>query len=215
MDLVTTVLRQLLAAGVLILMLAFIYYVGPDFKNRQSYPWISPGAVLAVLLWLATSGLFGIYVNTFGNLTTSGSVYGSLGGAILFMLWLQLSMLALLAGAEVNQVLQLRANQRHAAAEIAGFGGEPAPVATTAGPVGRDVDPVTASLVGPAGDTASTVETDAAPVSARADSDQRGAASPGHPRNAELPLRGLAASAFGVASGLLGLIGLLRHRRRE
>lgn len=212
-DLVSTILRQLLTAGVLMLLFAFIYFVGPDFKERQPYPWISPGAVLGVVLWLAASGLFSVYLNMFGSYTGSGSVYGSLGGAILFMLWLQLSMLALLAGAEVNQVLQLRADKRHAAAEIAGFGGEPAPVATTTGPVGRDVGTATAQL---ARDTADLgIGAAAGQVPDRAGSERGGDAPIEDERQRDLPVGGLAASAFGVASGLLGLIGLLRHRRRE
>jgi len=202
-DFIATVLRQLLAAAVLMLLFAFIYWAGPDFRERQPYPWISPGAVLGVVLWLASSGLFSVYLSLFaGNYTGSRSVYGSLGGAIVFMLWLQVSMLALLAGAEVNQVLQLRAGQRSSTAEMAGFGGEPAPVATAAGPVGRDVDE--APQPPPASDPAAGSPRDRpADAPARDDDASHG-----------LPVGGIAASAFGVMSGLLGLIGLLRHRRR-
>jgi membrane protein len=124
-DLVVTISRVLLAGVVLMLLFAFIYWLGPASRERQVYPWISPGAVLGVILWLVTSGLFGFYVNTFGRYTGPASIYGSLGNAIVFMLWLQLSILALLLGAEVNQVLQLRASMRTSTAEIAGFGGAP------------------------------------------------------------------------------------------
>jgi hypothetical protein len=186
---------------VLMLLFAFIYWVGPNFRQRQPYPWISPGAVLGVVLWLAASGLFGVYVSLFaGNYTGSRSVYGSLGGAIVFMLWLQVSMLALLAGAEVNQVLQLRAGQRSSTAEMAGFGGEPAPVVTTTGPLGMEVDEAPSPPL--------------APAPRRADSD-RTAEAPDEQSSHGMAVGGLAASAFGVLSGLLGLIGLLRHRRRE
>jgi membrane protein len=206
-DFIATVLRQLLAAGVLMLLFAFIYWVGPNFRQRQPYPWISPGAVLGVVLWLAASGLFGVYVSQFaGNYTGSRSVYGSLGGAIVFMLWLQVSMLALLAGAEVNQVLQLRAGQRSSTAEMAGFGGEPAPFVNTTGPLGMEVGMEVDEAPSPP----------LAPPPRRADSDRTAEAPAPDERSSHgMPVGGLAASAFGVLSGLLGLIGLLRHRRRE
>ena len=121
-----TIGRYVLSAVAGMLLFAFIYWVGPDYDHRPPYPWISPGAVLAVVTWMITSALFGLYSSTFGNFDAS-SVYGPLGSAILFMLWLQSSMFVLLLGAEINQVLQLRASNRISAAEVAGFGGEPAP----------------------------------------------------------------------------------------
>lgn len=139
-DLVATVGRYVLSAGALMLLFAFIYWVGPDYDRRPSYPWISPGAVLGVVTWMLASVLFGVYSGRFASFAAS-SVYGPLGGAIFFMVWLQLSMFALLLGAEVNQVLLLRASNRSSAAEVAGFGGEPA--APTPGapgsPAGGDV----------------------------------------------------------------------------
>jgi membrane protein len=229
-DVVVDVLRNLLAAGVLMLLFAFIYWAGPDFRERQPYPWISPGAVLGVVLWLTASGLFSLYVSTFGSFTGSDSVYGSLGNAIVFMLWLQLSMLALLAGAEVNQVLQLRATKRTSTAEIAGFGGEPAPpVAATTGSVdGGTVPPGApppATPVAPEGvgarvtndrpgDNGSVPEQDRARAD-RAVNGRRGDAREGDEQSGGWPAGGIAASAFAVISGLLGLIGLLRNRRRE
>jgi membrane protein len=229
-DLVVTVLRNLLAAGVLMLLFAFIYWVGPDFRERQPYPWMSPGAVLGVVLWLIASGLFSFYVSTFGSYTDSGSVYGSLGNAIVFMLWLQMSMLALLAGAEVNQVLQLRATKRTSAAEVAGFGGEPAPpvTATTGSVDGGAVPPaappppahsapMSMSAAGArdrTGDNGSASQQDRAAPD-RAANGRRRDAREGDEQSSGLPAGGIAASAFAVVSGLLGLIGLLRNRRRE
>jgi membrane protein len=227
---VVSVLRNLLAAGVLMLLFAFIYWAGPDFGERQPYPWMSPGAVLGVVLWLTASGLFSLYVNTFGSYTDSGSVYGSLGNAIVFMLWLQLSMLALLAGAEVNQVLQLRATKRSATAEIAGFGGEPAPPLTSATgsvdggavPPGAPPSAPPVALAGVvaggtndrAGDNGSVSQRDGRAADRVIDGRGRDARE-GDEQSSGWPAGGVAASAFAVVSGVLGLIGLLRSRRRE
>lgn len=137
-DVGVTIVRYLLAAGALMLLFAFIYWMGPDYEHRPPYAWITPGAALGVVTWLVASGLFGLYAGISGNYRGSGSIYGSLGSAILFMLWLQLSMFALLLGAEVNQVLQLRASARTSSAEVAGFGGEPATqLAPTPRPAGQ------------------------------------------------------------------------------
>jgi membrane protein len=203
---VASVVRNLLAAVGLMLLFAFIYWVGPHIRDRSSYVWISPGAALGVITWLVASGLFGVYVNTFGNFTSSGSIYGSLGSAIVFMLWLQMSIQALLLGAEVNQVLLLRASRRSATADIAGFGGEPAPLVPPAPPPAGDTgDGDGASVeVGP-GDEARTAH--------RAVVDHAGGSSTDGSRS-----RRSAAGVGGVVlagiSGLLGLLGVLRNRRR-
>lgn len=124
-DTLSTLGRYLLSAVALVLLFAFIYWIGPDYDERPPYPWISPGAVVGAVAWLVVSALFAVYTSTFGSYD-AGSVYGPLGSAILFMIWLQLSMLALLLGAEINQTLRLRAGTLTQMAELAGFGGEPA-----------------------------------------------------------------------------------------
>ena len=124
-DALSTLGRYLLSAVALMLLFAFIYWIGPDYDERPPYPWISPGAVLGAVTWLLVSALFAVYADNFGSYD-AGSVYGPLGSAILFMIWLQLSMLALLLGAEINQTLRLRAGTLTHVAELAGFGGEPA-----------------------------------------------------------------------------------------
>lgn len=120
-DFFATLGRYAVAVILLMLLFAFIYWIGPDYEERPGWAWITPGAALAVVTWLLASALFGWYVSNFGSYTESDSIYGPLGNAIVFMLWLQLSMLALLLGAEVNQILQLRA-RRLATAEDARAG---------------------------------------------------------------------------------------------
>jgi membrane protein len=74
-----------------------VYYVAPA-RERQ-WRWITPGAVLAVVLWLAMSYGLGVWVTNFGNYSAT---YGSIGGVILLMLWLYLTSYVLLVGAEVD-----------------------------------------------------------------------------------------------------------------
>ncbi len=95
--------------AVLFLVLAFsiIYYVAPDLKEQHWY-WITPGSVVGVALWLAASGMFRAYLHFFN---TYSRTYGSLGAAIILLVWLYVTGLAFLIGGEINAVIE------HAAAE--------------------------------------------------------------------------------------------------
>lgn len=101
---VITAARVLASVVVLIVLFAVIYWIGPD-RDVPSFKWITPGAVLGVIGWLALSGAFALYTRVFGNYDAT---YGTLAGAVVTMLWIQLSMLMLLVGAEVNQIWELR-----------------------------------------------------------------------------------------------------------
>jgi membrane protein len=81
--------------------IAIIYYFAPDAE--QEWMWITPGSILATLLWLLISLGFRIYVTNFGSYTES---YGAVGGVIVVMLWFYLSGLAILVGAEVNAEIE-------------------------------------------------------------------------------------------------------------
>jgi membrane protein len=78
--------------------LAVLYRLGPDRANPR-YRWISWGALAAVVLWVAISAGFSYYVSNFGSY---GQTYGSLGAVIVLLLWLWLSALAALIGAELD-----------------------------------------------------------------------------------------------------------------
>jgi len=82
-------------------MLAILYWASPN--ARHGFRWVSPGGLLAVLLWLVASGLFALYVAFFGNYN---KVYGALGGIIIFLIWMWLSNTAILLGAEFNAELE-------------------------------------------------------------------------------------------------------------
>jgi membrane protein len=85
---------------------ALVYYLAPAYE--QYFRWVTPGSVIAVVLWLAMSYVLRLYVANFANYSAT---YGSIGGVILLMLWLYLSGVALLLGAEINSEIE------HAAAE--------------------------------------------------------------------------------------------------
>jgi membrane protein len=76
-------------------------YFGPDAD--QDWAWVTPGAVLATLLWLLASLAFKFYVANFANYNET---YGSLGGIIILMLWFYITGLAILAGAEMNAEIE-------------------------------------------------------------------------------------------------------------
>jgi len=81
--------------------IGLIYYFGPDAE--QQWEWITPGSLLATLLWILVSLGFRFYVTAFGNFNAT---YGAIGGVIVAMLWMYISGLAILAGAEFNAEIE-------------------------------------------------------------------------------------------------------------
>lgn len=98
-----------LALAVITLLFAFVYWIAPN-RKRPSWEWLSPGAVFGVGGWILFTAGFRFYTATIGRESFStGSAYGTIGGVIILLLWLQLSMLATLTGAELNaEVERLR-----------------------------------------------------------------------------------------------------------
>jgi membrane protein len=83
-------------------MIAFLYWVAPNVR-QPGYRWISPGGVLAVLLWVIASAAFAFYVAHFGSYNKT---YGSVAALIVFLIWLWITNLVILLGAEVNAELE-------------------------------------------------------------------------------------------------------------
>ena len=77
---------------------AFLYWVSPNVK-QPGYRWISPGGFLAVALWIIASGAFAFYVANFGSYSKT---YGSFAAVIIFLVWLWITNLVMLLGAEFN-----------------------------------------------------------------------------------------------------------------
>ena len=84
------------------LMIALLYYASPNVKHPK-FQWVSPGSLLAVLLWIAASALFAFYVANFGSYNKT---YGALGGVIVFLTWLWITNNVILLGAEVNAEIE-------------------------------------------------------------------------------------------------------------
>jgi membrane protein len=82
-------------------MFSLLYYAAPNVK-QPSFRWFTPGGLLAVVIWLAASALFALYVKFFPNNKT----YGSFGGVIVFLTWLWISNIAVLLGQEMNAELE-------------------------------------------------------------------------------------------------------------
>ncbi|MCZ7427927.1 YihY/virulence factor BrkB family protein [Micromonospora sp. WMMA1949] len=84
------------------LMFAILYWASPNARHG-GFRWVSPGGVLAVVLWLVVSGLFALYVSNFGSYNKT---YGAVAGVIIFLVWLWLSNVAILLGAEFDAELE-------------------------------------------------------------------------------------------------------------
>jgi membrane protein len=86
------------------LMLAILYYSAPNVR-QPGFRWITPGSILAVAVWIVASAAFALYVANFGSYNKT---YGSLGAVIIFLVWLWLTNVAVLLGAELNAELERR-----------------------------------------------------------------------------------------------------------
>jgi membrane protein len=92
------VVRWALLVLVAVVALGLLYRVGPDRDGAQ-LRWLSLGAVIATVLWVAASVGFSFYVENFGSY---GDTYGSLAGVVVLLLWFWITALVVLLGAEIN-----------------------------------------------------------------------------------------------------------------
>lgn len=83
-------------------MISLLYWACPNVK-QPGFPWVTPGGVMAVVLWIIASGLFALYV---GNFSSYNKTYGSLGGVIVFLIWLWITNIIILLGAEFNSEME-------------------------------------------------------------------------------------------------------------
>jgi membrane protein len=109
--------------------LAMLYAYAPDRENPE-LKWISPGAVMATVLWLIGSALFSLFVSNFGNY---GATYGIFAGIIVLMLWLFLTGFVVIMGAEVNAEIERQTKQDTTTGEDRPMGERRAQAADTLG----------------------------------------------------------------------------------
>lgn len=95
-------LRWPIAVAAVVLSIGFLYRVGPSRRGAKPR-WLSPGALLATVVWIIASAGLSYYVSTFG---TYQATYGALGAVIVLMLWFWLSALIVLIGARLNAEME-------------------------------------------------------------------------------------------------------------
>ncbi len=103
------------ALVVAMLIYAIVFYASPNVEVRH-FRWITPGAVTGVALWIVVSALFFVYVSNFSSYSAT---YGAFAGAVILLVWLWVTNVALLFGAELNAVVDLR-RSKHLPADYDG-----------------------------------------------------------------------------------------------
>jgi membrane protein len=83
-------------------MFSILYWAAPNVRH-PGFRWLSPGGIFAVVVWIIASGLFALYVANFGSYNKT---YGTLAGVIVFLVWLWISNIAVLLGAEWNAEIE-------------------------------------------------------------------------------------------------------------
>lgn len=106
------VLQWPVSFGAMFLSFSLVYYYAPNLEERRWY-WVTPGAVIGVGIWLLASLGFRVYLHFFNSYSAT---YGSLGAAVILMLWLFITGFAVLIGGEVNWVIE---NEDKKSAEFA------------------------------------------------------------------------------------------------
>jgi membrane protein len=96
------VLKWPVMAAIFIGMVSVLYYTAPDADIR-GFRYVTPGSLVAIVVWALASAAFALYVANFGSYDKT---YGTLGGLIVLLVWLWISNLAILFGAELNAVLE-------------------------------------------------------------------------------------------------------------
>ena len=107
METLITAVTWTVLAALMVLALSLLYRLGPDREDAE-FAWLTPGAVIACLVWIVASAAFAFYVSHFGSYNEA---FGSLAGAIVLLMWLWISAFIVLGGAVLNA--ELEAQTRH------------------------------------------------------------------------------------------------------
>ena len=126
--------RWPLLFAILLLALGLLYRFGPS-RRQPRWQWLSVGTVAAALLWIAGSSALSWYLSNFGNYSAT---YGSLGAAIGLMMWMWMSTIVVLAGAELNSEIEHQTARDTTVGPPKPLGGRGAVMADTLGPAASE-----------------------------------------------------------------------------
>jgi membrane protein len=98
-----------IAALVMVMGLGIVYRYGPNRDGFRRGPWLTPGVFVALLIWIAASYVFSAYLQNFARYN---EIYGTLGAAVILLLWLYISAYAVLLGGALNAKLERNARRR-------------------------------------------------------------------------------------------------------
>ena len=100
-----TVVGWILTIAAVMVLFSLFYYLGPN-RDSPRWTWVSPGGIVGAGMWLLVSVAFAIYVE---NFSSYGKTYGTMAGVVVLILWLFLTSLSVLVGAELNAELERQA----------------------------------------------------------------------------------------------------------
>ena len=89
-------------ALIVVLILAVLYYAGPNVR-QPGFRWVTPGGVVAVVLWIVASAAFAFYV---ANFSSYNKTYGAIASVVIFLVWLWITNIVILLGAELNAEIE-------------------------------------------------------------------------------------------------------------
>src|SRR4030095_692206 len=134
-EVVLLVVRWVLLFGVAVLGLAVVYRFAPD-RNAAQWRWVTPGSIIAAVLWLIGSVLFAFYVRNWGSY---GETYGALGGVVVLLLWFYLSGYIVILGAEINAEMERQTKRDTTTRQSKPLGSRGAYSADTVGPTSEEL----------------------------------------------------------------------------
>ncbi|HET9446397.1 MAG TPA: YihY/virulence factor BrkB family protein, partial [Steroidobacteraceae bacterium] len=127
--------RWLLLFAVAVLGLAVVYRFAPDRRAAQ-WRWVTPGSIIAAVLWLIGSVLFTVYVRNWGSY---GETYGALGGVVVLLMWFYLSGYLVILGAEINSEMERQTKRDTTSGRPKPRGSRGAYSADTVGPTSEEL----------------------------------------------------------------------------
>jgi membrane protein len=135
LEILLNVVRWPILVGGFMAALAVLYRYGPC-RNDAKWNWVSPGAIVAAVLWLLGSAAFSIYVAKFASYDKT---YGPLGAVVIFLMWLYISALTVLIGAEFNSELERQTKRDTTKGPEKPLGARGATSADTVGPTREEM----------------------------------------------------------------------------